>query len=148
MRDLETNLNRSRVNIPSSPELSGEIDFDYSDYNGFHLIGTGLSEFMTRWSGASRDSIHSYTDKTNISIALAPPAFSLKDLSKVDSFNFSSRVRSPRLREFLVLENHHGRYGVIQILGLQSRSHGDNFDRVRLRYWLLEDGTADFTKFA
>jgi len=120
--------------------------FDYSNHDGFFSIGLGKSEFLTRWSRAGRSAIHSYTDGTNLSIALAPPSMSLRDILQADTYDFSARVRDPRIDEVLIARNHHGRYAAIAVRELKSRSHGDDFDFARMRYLILSDGTSDFNK--
>lgn len=144
-KDLECNLTTSRANYPRSDSLEGVIEFDYSNDDGRYLIGHGKNEFLTNWSGAGRTSIHSYTDGTNISVALAAPRITLAELSNAESLDFSSRVRTPKLGEILILENHHCRYAAIKVIELKSRSHRDDFDFAKMRYWILDDGSSDFT---
>lgn len=144
--DLQRNLDRSPANYPRDKGIEGEMRFDYSNHDGFFLIGSGLSEFLTRWSGSGRESVHCYTDKTNVEIALASPSKVLSELTDVSLFDFSSRVRTPRINEILIAKNHHGRFAAIVIKELRSRSHGDDFDFARMRYLILPDGSSDFSK--
>jgi len=146
--DLQHNLDRRPANYPRNVALEGEMVFDYSNHDGFFLIGAGLSEFLTRWSRAGRTAIHCYNDRTNTEIALAPPAAKLSDISDASVLDFSSRVRDPRINEILIAKNHHGRFAAIMVKELRSRSHGDALDFARMRYWILSDGSSDFTERA
>jgi hypothetical protein len=146
--DIQRNLARRSANYPRNEALEGEMVFDYSNHDGFFLVGSGLSEFLTRWSGADRRSIHSYNDRTNLEIALAPPGATFEILTDASTLDFSSRVRTPRLNEMLIAKNHHGRFAAIIVKELHSRSHGDDKDFARMRYFILPDGSSDFTKKA
>jgi hypothetical protein len=143
--DLGRHLGGRSAAVPSSPALQGELSFDYSNNDGCYLIGEGNAEFLTRWTHASKQSIHAYTDRTNVAIALAGAGTSLGDLNDASSLDFSSRVRTPSIQEILVLENHQGRYAAIKVLELKSRSRGDDRDWARMAYWILPDGSTDFT---
>ena len=144
-QDLQRNLDRSAVNYPRNTALAGKIEFDYSDHDGYFLIGSGMSEFLTRWTRAGRSAIHCYTDGTNCAIALASPSASLSDVTDADLLNYSSRVRDPKINEILVVKNHHGRFATIIVKRLMSRSHGDDFDYAHMNYIILPDGSSDFS---
>ncbi len=138
-------MQRTPSSIPRSSALQGEIAFDYSNHDGKYIIGEGNSEFLTRWSRGSKRTIHAYTDNTNLSIALCAPTVGLNHIRDSSALDFSSRTRSPSLGEILILENHKGRYAAVKILELKSRNHGDEMDWARMAYWILDDGTTDFT---
>ncbi|MFT4176045.1 MAG: HNH endonuclease signature motif containing protein [Luteolibacter sp.] len=146
--DLQRNLNRRQTNYPRNEALEGEMSFDYSNHDGFFLIGSGLSEFLTHWSRAGRTAIHCYSDQTNVEIALAPPSTTLSELSDASVLDFSSRVRDPKINEILIAKNHYGRFAAIIVKKLQSRSHGDDFDFAQMRYLILPNGSSDFTQRA
>lgn len=48
----------SSISQYSNPNISGEVEFDYSNYNGLYIIGTGSMQFELKFSGASNGSIH------------------------------------------------------------------------------------------
>jgi hypothetical protein len=146
--DLQRNIDRRPVNYPKNEALEGEMRFDYSNHDGFFLIGSGLCEFLTRWSRAGKAAIHCYSDQTNVGIAIAPPSTALAELSDASVLDFSSRFRDPRINEILIARNHHGRFAAIIVKELQSRSHGDDFDFARMHYLILPDGSADFSRMA
>jgi hypothetical protein len=143
--ELQRNLTQSATLYPISQSLSGRVNFDYESHDGFHIFGSGKSEFLMRFSGASNSSIHAYTDQTNVSIALAPPNSNLYSLISAESFDFSSRCRTPKIDEFLIAENNHSRYAAFLLREVASRSHGHDIAQVVFDYWILEDGTSNFS---
>ena len=48
----------SNVPPPMMTSLTGEVAFEYSNYNRRYVIGTGVLEFETMWTQASNSSIH------------------------------------------------------------------------------------------
>jgi hypothetical protein len=60
----------------------------------------------------------------------------------------SSRVRSPQIGQIVVLENHVGRYAAMKILKIQDDSRGHPEDLLVFDYWILEDGSDDFSAIA
>ena len=145
-QDAASFVRRVSSSIPRSKALQGEIAFDYSNHDGKFLLGEGNSEFLTRWSRGSNRSIHAYSDNTNVSLALCAPTIGLSHIQDSSILDFSSRTRSPSIGEILILENHKARYAAVKILELKSRSHGDQLDWARMAYWILDDGSTDFTK--
>lgn len=100
---------------------------------------------MTRWSKASDQAIHCYRDGTNASIALAPKSAGLKDLPCASGLNFTSGSRTAQLNQILVLENHATRYAALKILKIQDDTRNDEEDLLVFEYWILEDGSEDFS---
>lgn len=124
-QELAVKLHHSPSNYPHSKSLQGKASFNYSNHDGFYRLGEGNCEFLTRWSKASNTTIHCYRDSTNVEVALAPKDIQLQDIKDASLLNFSSRVRSPQIGEFVVLENHAGRYAAIKILKIQDDHRGD-----------------------
>jgi hypothetical protein len=144
--ELATNLHRGPSTYPHNKLSRGQASFDYSNYNGFYRLGEGNYEFLTRWTKGSDTTIYCYRDSTNLSIALAPKDSRLQDITDASLLDFSSRVRSPELGRFVVLENHCGRYAAIKIVKIQDDSRGHAADFLVFDYWILEDGSDDFSK--
>ncbi len=142
--ELVAQLHRRRANIPTSPALQGEISFDYSNHDGFYNIGQGLNEFMTRWSRGGNKAIHAYTDGTNVAIAKPLKHLGLSDIPVASLLDYSSRVRTVNVGALAIYENHNGKYMAIKIRELEATTNG-NRDYARMSYWILDDGSSDFT---
>jgi len=144
-----TSVRADQVPSPKSPSLSGEASFNYSNFNGHFRIGEGHFEFDTHWSNASNTAIHCYIDSTNLrGLALAPRGVGLKDIPPVEKLDFTSRVRTPEVDRFVVLQNRNGLYAVLQILEVKDDTHGDTESCLRFKYWILQDGSAHFAQLA
>jgi hypothetical protein len=132
---------------PRSPAEKGMARFNYSNNNGRFRIGEGNVEFETIWSKASDTSIHCYTDTPSIrGVALAPRGASLHDITNASQFDFTSRVRTAREGNFVILQNHNGFYAALEILDIKDDNRGDDADQLTFRYWILRDGSDDFSK--
>ena len=137
-------------NIPSPRMTSpvGEVFFDYSNFNGRYTIGSGTAEFETKWTKASNEAIHVYDDPDSINgVALDRRATSIHEVTQGTSLNYTSRTRSPRLGQIVVLRNRHGFYAAIQILGIMDDTRGDASDQLRFRYAIQTDGSDNFERF-
>ncbi len=134
---------------PKNELLTGTAKFDYSNNNGLFRIGTGAFEFSSRWSKASNTTIHCYTDSSNVrGVALAPKGAELTDLENVSIFDFTSRVRTPEVGRFLVLQNTNGIYAALKILSIKDDSRGDDCDELIFDYWIQKSGTDSFVEYA
>ena len=142
---LAADLHRSPLRYPVSPALRGQAAFDYTHHDGFYRLGKGNSEFLTHWSRADDDSIHCYSDETNISIALVRKGGVLQDVKNASLLHYGSRVQTPLLNQIVVLENHAARYAAIKIIKIRDSSRQDDEDQLVFDYWILEDGTEDFS---
>lgn len=142
--ELTARLHNRRENVPTSPELQGEMAFDYSNHDGHYIIGQGLAEFLTRWSRGSNRAIHAYVDGTNVAIATPPKNLGVSAIPDASLLDYSSRARTVSLGGLLVCENENGLYAAIKILALESSTHGTR-DFARMSFWILDDGSSDFT---
>ena len=124
------------------------MSFNYSHFDGFYRLGEGNCEFLTHWSKASDRSIHCYRDGTNVAVALAPKGTNLQALTDASLLHFASRVQTPQLSQLVVLENHAGRYAALRVTKIQDDSRNDMEDRLEFDYWILEDGSDDFSNAA
>ncbi|WP_308389815.1 TIR domain-containing protein [Acidithiobacillus sp. AMEEHan] len=143
----ETSIRADQVPPPKSPVLVGEARFNYSNFNGHFRIGEGTLEFNTHWSKASNTSIHCYTDSTNLrGLALAPRGITLAGIPPIEDLEFTSRVRSPEVGRFVVLQNVQGFYAALQIVEVKDDTRGDAEDSLHFKYWILPDGSAQFAQ--
>lgn len=122
----------------SNSSLASVVDFDFTNNNGQFLCGSGDQEFLTEWSNASNSSIHVYNDPFNISgVAIAKGAKNIDQISDPESYDFSSRSRTPKVGDVVVFKNINGKYMVAQIERIQASSHGDPVDRLVFAYSVL-----------
>jgi hypothetical protein len=138
----------SHVPPPQSLSKFGDVTFDYESYNHRYVIGDGTLSFETAWSSASAGSIHAYNDPSSIQgIALASGAQSLADIVDASKYDFTSRSRTPRVGEFLILRNSSGFYAAVKILEVTPRNAGkDGVAVLKFFYIILDDGGSDFSK--
>jgi hypothetical protein len=132
---------------PWAPAMHGTATFNYSSHNGRFRIGDDVYLFETQWSKAGDTSIHCYTDALSIrGVALAPRGVTLADLSDASALDFTSRTRTPEEDRFVVVQNENGFYAALQILDVKDDTRGDATDELTFRYWILTDGSKDFSK--
>lgn len=97
---LATRVNMQQATYPYSSALHDQVEFDYSNHDGFLLIGEGNAEFLTRWTQSGNNSIHASSNNTNIRIASPPHGITLADIEDASAFDFSSAVRTIRVMAF------------------------------------------------
>lgn len=135
------------VPSPQAPSTDGIATFNYSNFNGRFRIGEGLYIFETKWSKASNMSIHCYTDTSSIrGVALAPKGAKIADITDASALDYTSRNRAPERGRFVVLQNNNGFYAALEIVNIKDDTRGDESDELTFRYWILNDGTKDFSK--
>lgn len=128
-----------------SPGFRGRASFDYSNNNGRFVIGTGRASFETKWSKASNQSIHAYSDGSTVdAIALAKGAQSINDVRDAASYDFSSRARSPNIGQIVIWRNNNGLYAATHVVAIKDDSRGDDVDEVVFDYVILPDGGTHF----
>ena len=139
----------SEVPAPRMTSLVGEAVFDYSNHDGRYVIGRGTLSFETKWSKASNTSIHVYNDPPSINgVALAPlHSTSIQQVVSAESFNYTSRVRTPRVGQIVVFRNVNGFYAAVQPIVIKDDTRGDDHDELRFQYAIQDDGTGNFAAF-
>ncbi len=131
----------------ANPELEGNACFNYSDNNGIYIIGNNDMIFETMWTKASDIMIHAYNDPITIkSIAIAEGNIEIDEIKDATVYDSSSRVRTIHRGKILVLENNNGYFAAIKILDIKDSTRNDNRDELYIKYKILDDKTADFTK--
>ncbi len=129
--------------------MKGRRTFDYSNANGIIEIGSGDALFEAKWSRAGGDSIHIYNDPPSIeAIALAADAAEISDIRDAARFDYTSRTRTPRERQVVLLRNSNSLYAALKIIDVKAVGHGDAVDEVTFDYVILNDGTRDFSNVA
>jgi hypothetical protein len=124
---------------------SGTITFDYSNNNGRYFIGNGIKRFEVDFSGASNSSIHIYKDPKSIKkIALAYENYDFSEIGDAKRLDYSSRARTPKINEIVILVNQSNYYAAIKIIKVESRSHGKKRDKVTFSYLILNNKSSIF----
>jgi hypothetical protein len=132
---------------PWVPAKHGTAVFNYSNHNGRFRIGDSSYLFETIWSKASGTSIHCYTDTPSIrGVALAPRGTTLSSITDASALDFTSRTRTPEEGRFVVIQNTDGFYAALHIVDVKDDTRGDATDELTFRYWILTDGSRDFSK--
>ena len=123
----------------------GEVVFDYSNYNGRYIIGSRHLEFETKWTKASKMSIHVYNDPPTINgVALVSGFTSIPQVLNAAGLDFTSRTRTLSLGQIVVLRNTEGFYAALQVLAIKDDKRGDSHDELRFRYAIQSDGSDSF----
>lgn len=130
-----------------SPAVKGTVSFDYSNNNGRFVIGQSDVLFETAWSKASSTSIHAYSDSPTIhSLALVYDKKNINEINDAESYDFTSRVRTPQTNEIVIWHNQKGYFAATKILNVKDRTRGDGKDELTIEYVILTNGTGDFSK--
>lgn len=136
-----------QVASPWSPFEQGAVTFDYSNFNGRYRIGQGVYLFETAWSKANDASIHCYNDPSSIrGVAVAPMGARVVDVTDASTLDYTSRARTPRKGQVVVLENVHGFFAALHVTDIKDSTRRDDRDELSFEYWLLRDGGKDFSK--
>lgn len=135
----------NEVPPPSSPQESGTVRFNHKSFDGNFRLGSGAYEFQTRWSRNSATSVHSYNNGNIRAIGVAPTGTAVVSLALAD-IDFTSSSVTPELGEVVVMQNTNGFYAAVRIDGVKMRGRaGHEVDELRIAYWILVDGSADFS---
>lgn len=145
------NLGRKadQVASPWSPLVRSTVTFDYSNFNGLYRIGEGVYLFETAWSKASDVSIYCLNDPPTIrGVALAPMGTRVADIIDATALDYTSRTRTPREGQVVVLENVHGFFAALRVIDIKDNTRHDDRDELSFEYWILRDGGKDFSRSA
>lgn len=123
-----------------SEQKKGAFTFDYSNNNGEYTIGFGDFSFVTKWSKASDNSIHAYTDSLGVNGGIArvkkpdtwPSAIT-------DEMDFSSRVRTPNIGDIIIWRNSQDKYAATKIISIKDDTRGAENDELTCEYIIYGD---------
>jgi hypothetical protein len=150
-RKLGIDLSAQKASSVPAPQLSsvgGDVQFDYESFNGRYIIGNHDLMFETMWSDGGTGSIHSYNDPESLQgIAIANDVKAFGDIDDASRFDFSSRRRTPKVGEYLILRNVAWFYAALQILEVRVRTQASPA-LLRFFYIIQSDGSADFRQFS
>lgn len=130
-----------------SPSAKGRVTFDYSNNNGRFSLGQAELLFETAWSKASGNSIHCYNDPPSItSIGLALDAKEIKDIKNACQYDMSSRSRTVREGEIIILRNINDYFAAIKVIDVKDRTRiPDDQDEITFDYVIQTNRTKDFS---
>lgn len=124
------NLRKSRK------KFEGEMSFDYSRNSGMLPIGEGEYLFDTKWTKASDQYIHVYSDEENIEkigylegIKKFPNANNFKDF-----FKKSSRSYTVGVGDIVLWRNKWGKYAAVKVKEIRDNSRGAKEDKLSIEY--------------
>ena len=128
-----------------SRRLKGRKSFDYSNNNGLFIIGEKELKFETKWSKASDNSIHIYNDPASIKgLALVKGVPEISQISEANSYDFSSRTRTPQEGDIIVLENSYGNFSALKIIDVKDCTRNDSVDELTFEYVINPDNQVNF----
>ena len=138
----------SDVPPPRMTSRTGVVVFDYSSHNGRYIVGHGSLEFETKWTRASKTSIHVSSDPASINgVALAGACTSIAQVVNAESLDYTSRTRTPCLGQIVVLRNIEGFYAALHVLKIKHGGRGDDGYEILFRYAIQSNGSDNFTEF-
>lgn len=112
--EITTRLNIEKVNFCNS-NMDGKVSFNYKTNNGLFVIGASDYCFTTMWSECGSNSIYCYNDKIK-RIGYNPEYNQFPTKEELINFDYSSRCRSLKIGEIIILENCNNRFAAIKIL--------------------------------
>ena len=114
--NLTTKENLEQIKF-HSPNMEGKVSFDYKQHDGLFTIGINDYSFITKWSECGTNSIYCYKDKIK-RIGYNPSYSDFPKSNELVSFNYSSRVRTLKIGEIIILENNYNKFAAIKILNV------------------------------
>ena len=137
---------RAQNEAPVFSEPEGTFSVDYRNHDGMVTLGQGDWQFPIMWTAAGPGSIHVYNDYGS-RVAVAPASRSISDVT-ADVFgraDFSSRARSPREGEVVLLQNPNDYAAAIEIQVVTQTDESEPGTNLAARYQILTDKTRDFS---
>ncbi len=128
-----------------SPSSKGDVEFDYDNNNGIFTIGNGNQIFDIKFSNGGNNIIHVLNDPESIDgIAIATGLSEIHEIRDASSLDYSSRHRTIKVGEILVLVNKNGFFAAIKIDKVTSRTSGENKSNVSFTYEIKQDLSDNF----
>ncbi|MGP4994810.1 toll/interleukin-1 receptor domain-containing protein [Glutamicibacter ardleyensis] len=121
-----------------STALEGTASFRYQDNDGVFTFGTAPDLFELHVSTSGPGSVHVYKDSSNIAAIGLAQNTAIENLSSPQSYDGSSRVRTARVGDTVVLTNNDGRCAAVQVLQVSTRdSAADGIPLMTFRFVVL-----------
>ena len=131
-----------------SVELSGVVEFDFTNNDKRFTIGLGDFIFETSWSSRGSDSMYIYNDSRSIEkLAIVENETKFKKIKGEYNYDFTSRSREPRKnKDLIILKNTKGYYAAIKILDVKNKDRGDDNNLLKFEYRIETSGQCSFKK--
>ncbi|WP_236049916.1 TIR domain-containing protein [Paractinoplanes ovalisporus] len=131
-----------------SPDVHGTETFDFSNNDGEYELGSGAMTFTLRVGEAGRGVVHVYNNPADIeTIASASGVTDVTEVSDASAYDGSSRVRTVREGDAVVLCNSNGYWAVVCIDQVHTRgSSPDGHPSLTFRFAIQPDHTANFSQ--
>ena len=130
----------------AQPALEGTVVFDCENNDGRYVIGAGDRSFTVAFSTAGYGSIHVTSDPPDIrSIALARGVTAGDQVQDASTYDASSRVRTARVGDALVLRNINDYWAAVFIDAVYIRDTGPTGDpQITFRYLIPPVPSSNF----
>lgn len=126
--------------------VAGRNTFAYKSNNGKFPLGHGDTKITLKFSNASAESIHMYSDPADVqSAALATGVGQVSDIKDVSVFDYSSRTVTPKEGEIVCIKSKAGNFACVHIHDVKAESHGDNVSEITFSYVINPGGDTDFS---
>lgn len=120
--------------------LAGEVEYPYENNDGSFAFGSGVQRFTLKVTGSGPGSVHVYSDPADIKAIALAPATSSTDIGEIDTYDFSSRSRTARVGDSVVLVNTSGRVATVEVTRVSIRETSDDrVPRLSFRYQVLAE---------
>ena len=110
---ISTKLNLEKIEF-HNPIFEGKVSFDYKKNSGSFIIGQGDYLFITHWSECGYNSIYCYRDYV-YRLGYNPDYKAFPLFKEFINFDFSSRVKSLKVGDIILLENHKHKFAALKI---------------------------------
>lgn len=130
-----------------SKRLSWKYSFDYSNNDWKFQIWKDEQLFELKFTKASDVSIHIYKDPPSIDwVAIANGIYDISNIKDASIFDMSSRTRTPKEWEIIILKNIHWNYCAVKIIDIKDNSRSDIVDEITFEYVINGNWYTDFRK--
>lgn len=104
-----------------NPALEGTVEFDYKRNSGKFIIGEGNYTFNLSFSECGNQSIYCYRDNV-LRVGYNPKYKEFPNDNDLLCFDYSSRCKSLKIGEILILENKANQFAAIKILDVKKNT--------------------------
>jgi hypothetical protein len=119
----------------TSTALRGTVTYPYENNNGQFAIGNGVEAFTIQVTTAGHGSVHVYNDPSNIATIALAVSTGIDDVLAPEEYDSSSRSRTARVGDSIVIINTAGRVAAFEILDVTTReTAADGIPQISLRY--------------
>ncbi|MDD9152594.1 toll/interleukin-1 receptor domain-containing protein [Plantibacter flavus] len=101
--------------------LRGTAAFRYTDNDGIFTFGSDADRFQLHVSTAGVGSVHVYKDSSNIAAIGLAAKTPIDKIAAPEMYDGSSRVRTARVGDTVILTNSDGRVAAVEVLSVSTR---------------------------